>query len=495
MRIHVTTTLAASLALLVGLSPRTVRADVVTDWNETTVQAIRSANLGPNPGTRALAVVHLSVHDAVNAARHEHRSYASAPVGVVDPVSVDAAAITAAHRALTELFPAQKATFDAKLATALGAIPEGAARTNGINAGTAAAASIVAARANDGSTTLTGSFPGATTPGAWRPTPPKFAKADAPWWRQVRPFVLMNAAQFRPAAPPALDSSAFTTALAEVADLGQVDSATRTAEQTEIANFWAQATHVPFNEIARKVATTRALALVDSARLFALLNLALADSRIAAWDSKYTYGFWRPITALAADPNVDGGTAHDAGDGDGGVPWTSLLETPAHPDYVSGHSTTGAAGAKILQLFFATDAASFSVGSDTLPAVTRSFTSFSAAADENGRSRIYGGIHYEFSNVAGKALGASVAQWVFDHALQDRSPPVEDAGVIADAAPTPTTPAPPPTATPDASVEAPAPTPPADSSCSIGFAGAGAGAALAWTGAMALLLGARRRRR
>jgi hypothetical protein len=246
---------------------------------------------------------------------------------------------------------------------------------------------------------------GSTDPGKWRPTPPNFTAGAQPYWANVTPFALTSPSQFRPGPPPALDSAAYKAAYDEVKSLGRVDSTTRTADQTQIAEFWAQGTHIVTNEIARTVATQQGFSLAQNARLFALLNIAVADAFIAGWDAKYHYSTWRPITAINLgsynpDPN-----------------WTPLLSpTPSHPEYVSSHGIQGSAAFTILRDIFG-DNVSFSADSPSLPDVTRSFTSFTQAELENGRSRIYGGLHFQFSNEAGQVAGESVGNYVFANEL------------------------------------------------------------------------------
>ena len=222
-------------------------------------------------------------------------------------------------------------------------------------------------------------------------------------------------------APPLLTSAEYAAAVNEIKVLGSTTAPVtnpptepptgRSTEQADIARFWAQPTHLPFNAIARTLSDREKLSIEDATRLFALLNIALSDSRVATWDTKYHHGFWRPITAIRlADTDGNDDTAPD-------LTWQSLLETPNHPDYVSGHSATGAAGAAVLAAYFG-DARSFSVASTTLTGVTRSFTSFSDAAAENALSRLYGGIHFRFSNELGLAQGAEVGEYVFANELK-----------------------------------------------------------------------------
>jgi MYXO-CTERM domain-containing protein len=416
----------AALALTLGLES-SARADVVTQWNQVAIQAVKTAGLTPNTGTRALAITQIAVYDALTAIERKYEPYHDGKLVVPNPVSPEAAALAAANYALVVLFPAQRTLLNQQLATDLQKLPKGAARDNGVKLGQAAAGDILQLRAagSDGSLNAP-AYPGdATTLGKWRPTPPKNLAAQDPGWGTVTPFAIPSASAYRPAAPPAITTAAYATDFEEVRALGAATGSTRTTDQTTIAQFWVFPTHIPYNAIARQISAARGLSLFDNARLFALLNIALADARIAAWDAKYSYGAWRPITAITS-PTDDGntGTTEDP-------TWLPLLETPNHPEYPSGHSTTGAAGATVLASWFG-DEVDFSVASDSLPDTTRVFASLWQSAKENGRSRIYGGIHFQYANAAGLTLGQTIGQYVYDNLLLPLPVPVEeDAGVLA----------------------------------------------------------------
>jgi len=412
--------LTAAAFMIAAVLPLESRADVVTDWNKTTVDEIRKLGLGPNPASRALAIAHIAAYEAVNTLSKTHEPYRAAlPVNL--PASPDAAAASAFHLALVLLFPAEKAALDAAYEQSLAAIPDDPARANGIQLGEASAVAIFTARIADGSAT-TSTYPGSTGPGKWRPTPSLFQAALEPGWRFVVPFALSKPEQFRPPPPPAVDSAAFATAYLETQSVGKSDSSSRTAEQTNIANFWKQPTHVPVNAIARSVSKVRNLTLDQNVRLFALLNITIADTRIAVWDAKYEYGYWRPVTAI--NTTTDYGNADAVPDST----WTPLLETPNHPEYPSGHSTTGGGGLRALGTFFGSDEVSFAVGSDSAPGVTRGFDRFSDAEQENANSRIYGGIHFRFSNETGIAVGHQIADYVFTNSLKELPPPPSSGG-------------------------------------------------------------------
>lgn len=400
-------------------------ADVVTDWNSIALQAIRNEATAPPKAARSLAMMHAAVYDAVNSIARTHTPYLVDYVA--DPAcSREAAAAQAARDVLVSTFPGQAATFNAALAGHLGGIPDGPAKLDGISVGGQMATAMIAARSADGSTFNPPYTPG-TNPGDWRPTPPGFQPPALPGWGSVTPFGIPSGSAFRPPAPPALTSAQYTAAWNEVKELGSATSATRTADQTQIAIFWRAGggTNTPpgmWNNIAQVVGTAQGNTLEENARMFALLNLGTADAGVAAWDAKYTYNHWRPIAGIReADTDGNADTTADPS-------WTPLFATPNHPSYVSGHSTFSAVSAAILADFFGTDAIPFSFSGDDLPGVFRSFDGFSDAAAEAGMSRIYGGIHWQYDNTYGQQLGNSVGSYIFDHYMQ---PIPEPASAVA----------------------------------------------------------------
>jgi hypothetical protein len=319
--------------------------------------------------------------------------------------SAETAAAAAAYRASVSLFPTQTARFDAALARSLEGIPVGLPLIDGIVLGNSVATAILEWRRDDGSDRVVDYTPG-TNPGDWQPTPPAFTAPLLPHWGGVTPFALTSGDQFRAAGPPALTSREYTAAFNEVKELGAANSTIRSAEGTEIALFWADPSPGHWNQIAAGVSEAQGLTLSQNARLFALLNLAGADAYIATWDTKYTYNFWRPVTAIrAADTDGNPDTLIDPD-------WTPLIPTPAHPSYSSGHSAYGAAAATALAGFFGTDGIAFTSTTPDLPGVTRSYASFSAAANENARSRLLGGIHWTFDNLDGLSAGRAVGEYV-----------------------------------------------------------------------------------
>ena len=382
--------------------------DVVTDWNNAALDAIR-AGTAPPIASRSLAILHVSIYDAVNGIARTYEPY-FVQSAVAASASHEAAASAAAHKALINLFPASASTFDALHAAILAAIPDGPQKTAGIAWGEFVATEILAARASDGSDAIVPP-PGGSGPGVWVPTPPAFLPYLVPQWGFVVPFAMTSSSQFRPPGPPSLDSEQYAADYNEVKELGALVGSTRTEEQTEIALFWADGggTETPpghWNSIAQIIAAAQGNTLEENARLFALLNIAMADAAICAWDAKYEFHFWRPVTAIAfAEPELN---------------WMSFIVTPPFPDYVSGHSTFSAAAATVLPLFYGTDDLPFTTGSDSLPDVYRSFSTCLDAAEEAAVSRIYGGIHFRFASEDGLQAGISIGDWTFDHYLRPK---------------------------------------------------------------------------
>jgi hypothetical protein len=363
-----------------------------------------------------MAITHGAMYDAVNALDRTHEVY------LVDALahpkaSREAAVAAAAHRALVTLFPTQTAALDARLAAALATIPDGKSEDDGVALGRSVAEQILALRQDDGSGVVLPPYLGGTAPGQWRPTPT--APGREPHWPGVTPFALTSADQFRPVAPPALDSAEYTAAFDEVKELGSATSGTRTPDQTAMALYWnnSAGTATPpghMNLLAQIVAQQEGNTLEENARLFAALNIAMADGLISAWDTKYTYSFWRPVTAIREAGNAT---------------WTPLIATPAHPSYTSAHSTVSGAAAAVLADFFGADNIAFTLPCQNPALPARPFTSFSQAAEESAISRLYGGIHWSFDNNVGLDVGNAIGQYVVANFLR----PVEReaaAGVV-----------------------------------------------------------------
>jgi uncharacterized protein (TIGR03118 family) len=385
-------------------------ADAVIQWNQAVLTAIRHDKPTIGFVTRDLAIVHTAIYDAVTAIDHT-----SAPILVQPAVALaDASPVAAADAAglvtASALFPNDTAVFQATYQSVLASVPAGQGQTDGIAVGTAVGEQVLAARANDGSNAVMSYTPG-TAPGDWRPTPAAFAPAQTPQWGNVKPFALTSGSQFRPGPPPALTSPEYTAAFNEVKDLGRVDSTDRTAEETDVARFWAGAAGTPqiagyWNEIAENAAASQDNTLDQDARLFAELNVTLADATIANFDAKYTYNRWRPVTAIQlADQDGNPDTVADP-------TWLPLNNTANNPSWVSTHADISGAAAATLANFFGTDDISFSLTSEDSKGETHSFSSFSAAAAEAENSVVWSGNHFRFDVTAGNAQGRSVAQFI-----------------------------------------------------------------------------------
>jgi hypothetical protein len=390
----------------------------VVQWNRTLLAIVRTPGAQPatvHP-TRSFAIMHAAIYDAVNAIDRTHRPYLVRLSGVSRDASQEAAAATAAHDVLVALYPAFQTSLDAALQQSLAQIPDGQDKAEGVRIGQTVAGRILALRSNDGSNAQPIHYVFGTAPGDYQSTPPNFPpQPQFTHWSRVTPFALERAGQFRPGPPPALTSDTYSDAFNQIKSLGIVNSTTATADEALTGRFWNGAIQNYWNEIAQTVSLAHGLTTAQYARLFALLNLSFADDVIAFYDAKYTYNFWRPVTAIrAADNGINPETVADPN-------WLPEVgKTAPDPSYPGAHAVISAAGAEVLISFFERDRVEFNVTSEVLPTpprVERSFTSFSAAAEEATLSRIFGGQHFRFDLTTGQRLGREVADFVLDNFL------------------------------------------------------------------------------
>ena len=420
--------LVLGLAMLLLVSS-IARADDITDWNQHMLRAGTVGGTSPLVMSRVAAIVQASVFDAVNGIDGKYAPVHVPPGGPAG-ASRRAAAVEAAYTALAALYPAQKSTFDARLAVSLTAIASDPLETSagiasGIAWGQTAANGILSWRATDGFTPAPPPFLGGTAVGEWRPTPPGFLPGAGPQFAYMTPWVISAPSQFRPGGPPALTSARYTADFNETKTMGSISSPIRTTDETIYSWFWAASTATYlWNNVADSLIERgdrdededsgrwgeRGNSLLENARVLALLDLAMADAAIACWEAKYHYVSWRPVTAIPlADTDGNPATTADP-------LWMPLFATPNHPEYPSGHSTVSGAAAVVLASFFG-EKRHFTMDNDLLIGVTRSYRSFSQALDEVKNARIFAGIHFRSACDDGQATGTQVASYVLDHAL------------------------------------------------------------------------------
>ena len=384
-------------------------------WNRTLLTIVRTAGAQPATvhSTRSFAIMHAAIYDAVNSIDRSHAPYLVELSGVSPSASQDAAADQAAHDVLVALYPKFQATLDAALQQRLAAVPDSSGKTEGVDVGRQVAADILAARSHDGSDATPPVFVPVHTPGTYQLTPPNFKPAQFTHWSKVTPFAIEAAHQVRPGAPPALSSDLYATDFNEIKSVGILNSTTATPDQKQIGIFWNGAIQNYWNEITQTLALDHNLATAPAARVFALVNFAAADSVIAFYDAKYTYNFWRPVTAIReANTSINSKTAPNPN-------WLpQSTNTAPDPSYPGAHATISHAAAKVLTDFFGSDNFNEQVTSETLPGVVRSFKTVSAIANEATLSRVLAGQHFRTDENAGSELGFQLGDFVSDNLLK-----------------------------------------------------------------------------
>lgn len=382
------------IAALVGAA----RADVIMDWNAKADAIAAEKQVPPAPHSRALAMMHVAMFEAVNAIEHRYTPY-KVTLSADRSTSKDAAAAVAAHDILLSIYPDRTSDLDAALAASLSAVADADSKSKGIELGRQAAAAVIAFRANDGSA-VQESYRPSTKPGVYVSTAvPLFSTVGA-----TTPWVMTSGSQFRPGPPPALDSETWTRDLNEIREVGARNSTTRTAEQTTIGRFWFAVGARTYNPIVKQAAIAKGMDVVDCARLFALTSMAGNDALVAVFDAKYHYNLWRPITAIRnADTTSNPATPRDAS-------WLPLGDTPMHPEYPCAHCITSAAIGAVLRNIVGDEFGEFSLTSPTAPGVTRKWTRVQDYSEEVSSARIYAGFHYRFSTEVGNGMGTKIGE-------------------------------------------------------------------------------------
>jgi hypothetical protein len=405
--------IAVSIAVVLTAAP-VARADVVTDWNAIMVTTVSGQN--PFAQGRFAAIVQLAVFEAVNSVTRDYRPYLPNPLPVSYPASREAAAVAAAHRVLRTYFPAMAPSLDSARTASLATIADGVVETNGVAVGEAAAAAIMALRANDGSVPPAFHLPSSTDPGEWQTTPAcPPAGGVLLNWRAVVPFGIKSAAQFRSVPPPSLRSRQYARDLNEVRRVGGVDSAYRAPHLSDVANFYAAVLAVgTWNPVAAQVTLQQHNSLSFNARLFALLNMAISDALVAVMETKYEYNVWRPETAIRA-ADLDGNPRTEADPG-----FLPFIVTPCFPSYGSAHAAASYAARGVAEALLGDCDLEVTLASPAVPGIELEYSAFEEITDDIDDARVYGGIHFRFDQRAGARQGRKIGAWVVNHNLRPR---------------------------------------------------------------------------
>jgi hypothetical protein len=402
------------VGLLVGilwLPGAVAHADVITDWNALMVATVSGQN--PFAQARFAAIVQLAVHEAVNTITRKYRPYLNEPIVVSYPASPEAAAVAAAHRVLVTYFPASSTTLDTARTASLSVIPDGAAKVNGLAVGEAAAAAMIALRADDGSSPPAFYVPSSTEAGEWQPTPSCPAAGGVLLhWGAVTPFGVTSVKKFKSPPPPPLGSRRYARDLNEVKEVGATDSAHRPARGADIARFYAAVLAVgTWNPVVAQATLRQRHSLSFNARLFALLNMAISDGAVAVMDTKYEYVFWRPETAIrSADRDGNRWTEADPA-------FVPFVTAPCFPSYGSAHAAASYAARAVAESLLGDDETEMMLSNPAVPIVLE-YATFEEITDDIDDARVYGGIHFRFDQRAGARQGRKIGNWVVKHNLR-----------------------------------------------------------------------------
>lgn len=405
----------------VGTSAQTVEPnrpdvteDVVLQWQRVLTTIVRTS--GAHPGTilpsRSFSMMHAAMFDAINSIEGTYTPYLT-DVPTTRYLSTRVAAAKAAYDVLVALYPTQQATLDTEFAISVTGLRQDRAA---LQVGATTAAVILANRTNDGWSVATPPYSLPTTPGNWQPLPPATNTTTFTNIGSVRPFTTQSSTQFRPAPPPLLTSAEYAADLNEAKEIGSATSTTRTVDQTTVARIWANAANALYIwfDIAKTQSIARGNSSLENARLFAMMSFVHHDALQASFASKFYYGLWRPITAIRrADEDGNPGTSPDTA-------WTSLIVAPPYPTYAGNAATQGMTHATILGLFFGRDDIPLEYTFEGPPVVKRTYRGFNEMANEQARSRVYGGIHFTFDSKAGQAIGRNIANYVFANYMKVR---------------------------------------------------------------------------
>jgi hypothetical protein len=407
--------LGSFVALL--CASRIATADVVSDWNVIAVDTAVANGQNPFAQGRYGAIVQLAVFEAVNSITHEYRPYlgtVTAPPGA----SSEAAAIEAAYHVLSFYFPKSAPTLNIELANSMAPIPDGQAKTDGITTGDAAAAAMIALRANDGSSPAQFKAPGPAVPGQWQATPScplvdGVASGIAFQWQNMTPFGIRSAKDFLLEPPPALTSNRYARTYNEVLTVGGVNSTERPQDRADVATFFAVTSPTQaFNQVARQVAQEQGRSLSENARALALMNMAINDSLIASFFNKYYYNFWRPETAIrAGDTDGNAKTQPDPN-------FQPFIVTPCFPSYPSNHGSATTAAAEVLRRLYGEAGHSITLSNPAVPNIVLQYSSFRQITDDVSDARVYGGIHFRTDQIAGARLGRAIGEVIYKHNLR-----------------------------------------------------------------------------